>query len=221
MKQSWVKKDLYEYILNTGCRISDVKNRLREATAEKTTMKVMLSSQEQGELMKMLVQITGSKKGIEVGTFTGYSALCFAEGLPVGGKLYALDVSEEWTDIGKPFWEEAGVADKIELIIGPAIETLDKFLEDESNHESFDFAFIDADKPNYPEYYERLIKLLRPNGFIIIDNVLWGGSVIDDPSTQDESTKALRKISEIIREDDRVTHVMLPIADGVSIVRKI
>ena len=179
----------------------------------------MLCSQEQGELMKMLVQLSGAKKGIEVGTFTGYSALCMAEGLSEGGKLYALDVSKEWTDIGRKYWAEAGVEDKIEVIIGPALETLDKFIEDEENVGTFDFAFIDADKGNYPNYYERIITLLKPNGFLIIDNVLWDGFVVSDPE-KDESTKALRKISETARQDDRVTHCMLPIADGVSIVRK-
>uniref|UniRef100_A0A7S3KC42 SAM-dependent methyltransferase n=1 Tax=Euplotes crassus TaxID=5936 RepID=A0A7S3KC42_EUPCR len=221
MKQAWTKPELYEFILNTGCRISETKNNLREETKEKIgRLAVMLSSQEQGELMKLLVAISGAKKGIEVGVFTGYSALCLAEGLPEDGKLYALDVSEEWTSIGQKYWEEAGVADKIELILAPAIETLDGFIADEEQVETFDFAFIDADKVNYPDYYEKLITLLKPNGFIIVDNVLWGGSVVEDPSTFDEDTAALRKLSDIVREDERVEHVMLPIADGVTIIRK-
>ena len=181
---------------------------------------MMLTAQDQAELMKIMVQISGAKKGIEIGVFTGYSALCMAEGLPENGKLYALDINEGWTNIGKKYWEEAGVADKIELILAPGIETLDKFLEDEENVGTFDFAFVDADKENYPEYYERLIKLLKPNGFIMLDNVLWSGKVVEDPSTHSSMTAALRKISEIVRDDDRVEHVMLPIADGLTIVRK-
>eukprot|EP00345_Euplotes_harpa_P005782 CAMPEP_0168327086 /NCGR_PEP_ID=MMETSP0213-20121227/5693_1 /TAXON_ID=151035 /ORGANISM="Euplotes harpa, Strain FSP1.4" /LENGTH=177 /DNA_ID=CAMNT_0008329933 /DNA_START=153 /DNA_END=686 /DNA_ORIENTATION=+ len=175
---------------------------------------------DQAELMKILVQISGAKKGIEVGVFTGYSSLCMAEGLPEDGKLYCLDVSEEWTDIGKKYWELAGVQDKIELILAPAVETLDKFIEDEDNLGTFDFAFIDADKTNYINYYERILKLLKPNGFIMIDNVLWRGSVIKDPSTFDEDTKVLREISELVKSDNRVTHCMIPIGDGLSIVRK-
>ena len=179
----------------------------------------MLTAQDQAELMKMLVQITGAKKGIEIGVFTGYSALCLAEGLPEDGKLFALDISEEWTNLGKKYWEEAGVADKIDLILAPGVETLDSFIED-GQEGTFDFAFVDADKENYTEYFERLVKLLKPNGFIMFDNVLWSGKVVDDPSTHSPMTAALRKVVEVIKEDDRVENVMIPIGDGLSIVRK-
>ena len=222
MKQSWVKEEVYDYVLKYGCDIAENKHRLREETAELLGKKqVMLSSIDQGEFMKMLVKLINAKKGIEVGTFTGFSALCFAEGLPEDGKLIALDISEEFTNIGKKYWEEAKVDHKIDLRIGPALESLDKILEDEANLETFDFGFIDADKENYPEYYyEKLLKLLKPNGIIIVDNYLWGGRVAREIDPDDLGTLALRKLGEIIKDDERVERSTLCISDGVCIVRK-
>ena len=170
--------------------------------------------------MKMMIQISQAKRGIEVGTFTGYSALVMAEGLPDDGKLIALDISEEWTSLGKKYWKEAGVDHKIDLILGDGCETLDGLIAEADNLESFDFAFIDADKPNYPKYYERLLKLLKPNGFIMVDNVLWGGSVVEKIDPNDHDTKALRLISEIAHEDERVDQVMVPLGDGLMVLRK-
>ena len=155
-KSGWVKKSVYEFIIDVGNDISEVKYELREVTKKKWGKWAgMLTALDQGELMKTMVQIAGAKKGIEVGTFTGYSALWLAEGLQEGGKLICLDVSEEWTNIGKKYWKKAGVEERIDLRIAPGIETLDGLIEDETNLETFDFAFIDADKENYIEYYER------------------------------------------------------------------
>ena len=205
MKQSWVKDEVYDYVLNYGCSVSPAVYKLREETAEKIGyLQVMLSSIDQCEFMKMLVKIIGARKGIEVGTFTGHATLCFAEGLPEDGKIITLDVSEEYTNIGKKYWEEAKVDHKIDLRIGPAIDALDEIIQDETNLESFDFGFIDADKENYPEYYERLLKLIKPNGIIIVDNYLWGGKVVGEIDPEDSETLALRKIGEIIKDDDRV-----------------
>ena len=169
----------------------------------------------------MMIKLTGAKKGIEVGTFTGYSALCLALGLPDDGKLICLDVSKEWTDIGKKYWKEAKVDHKIDLRLAPAAETMEDMIKDERNHNAFDFAFLDADKPNYGVYYEQLLVLLKPNGFLIIDNYLWGGSVCeDDINPSDEYTYALRQLAETIKDDDRVERCAIPIADGVAIIRK-
>ena len=220
-KGGWVQQSLYDYIFTVGNRISDTKLELRKATKKKWGKWAgMLTAVEQAELMKMMVKLSWAKKGIEVGTFTGYSALWLAEGLPEDGQLICLDISEEWTSVGLKYWKQAGVDTKIDLRIAPGVQTLDSLIEDESNLDTFDFAFIDADKENYIEYYERLLKLLKPNGFIMIDNVFWGGSVIEDPKYFDEDTKILRAISELVREDERVTHWMIPIGDGLSIVRK-
>ena len=168
-----------------------------------------------------MVQISGAKRGIEVGTYTGYSALNLAEGLPSDGKLICLDVSQEYTDLGKKYWKEAGVDDRIELILGPGVETLDNMIEDESNLNSFDFAFVDADKPNYQNYYERLLKLIKPNGFIMFDNVLWRGKVCE-PYVEGENymTTALRDLNAFLQTDERIDLCMIPIADGVTIARK-
>jgi predicted O-methyltransferase YrrM len=180
-----------------------------------------MTAQDQSELMKMMVMTSKAKKGIEVGTFTGYSALCLAEGLPEDGKLICLDISEEYTTIAQKYWKEAGVDHKIDLRIAPGVETLDKLLEDESNHDSFDFAFVDAEKPGYDDYYEKLLKLLKQGGFIIFDNILFSGKVINPPEEQDENTKALRALAEKIQVDERVDICMLPLGDGISIVYKL
>jgi len=136
--------------------------------------------------MKFLVQIAGAKKGIEVGTFTGYSALCMAEGLPADGKLICLDINEDWLNVGKPFLQQAGVMDKIDVRIAPALESLDKILATEGEAGTFDFAYVDADKPNYPNYLPRLVELLRPGGFIMMDNTLWSGKVADPAQREND-----------------------------------
>ena len=164
---------VYQYLQDHSLRESNVLRQLREETANLKDARMQLSP-EQGQLLTFLVELTGARKAIEVGTFTGYSALCVATALPNNGYLVACDVSETWTAIGKRYWEEAGVLDKINLCIAPALETLDKLLAT-GEADSFDFAFIDADKENYEVYYERILALLRAGGLLLVDNVLWGG----------------------------------------------
>lgn len=170
---------------------------------------------EQGAFMTMLARLIGAKSAIEIGTFTGYSALCIARGLAPGGRLLACDVSEEWTAIGKRHWEKAGVSDRIELRIGPGLETLRAL----PASATFDMAFVDADKPSYLAYYDELLVRLRPNGVMLFDNVLWSGKVAD-ASASDESTVALRALNDRIAKDARVEAVMIGVADGLTLVRK-
>ncbi|GAC1387739.1 MAG: class I SAM-dependent methyltransferase [Vulcanimicrobiaceae bacterium] len=210
-----ITDDLYDYMLRTSLRDTDVQRRLREET-QKMPMAGMQIGPDQGQFMALLAMVIGAKKCLEVGVFTGYSALAVALVLPRGGKIIACDVSEEFTAIGKRYWEEAGVAHQIDLRLGPALKTLDTLL---SGPHDFDFAFIDADKANYDGYYERCLKLLRKGGVIAVDNVLWGGDV-NDPSKNDEDTTALRALNEKIGKDERVDMSMLPLGDGVTLVRK-
>ena len=179
---------------------------------------MMQISPEQGQLMQMLLRLMGAKRAIEVGTFTGYSALQIALALPEDGTLVACDISEEWTSIGVPFWNEAHVGHKIDLRIGPATHTLRTMIE-AGEAGTYDFAFIDADKENYAVYYEQCLTLVRSGGLIAVDNVLWSGSVADHSIT-DASTVAIRTLNEHIRGDSRVEVSMIPIGDGLSLVRK-
>ena len=165
--------------------------------------------------MTLLTRVVGARRAIEVGTFTGYSALAIARGLPDDGHLLCCDVSEEWTSIAGRHWDLAGIAGKIELRIGPALDTLRSLPRDES----YDLAFIDADKPNYPNYFEELLPRLRRNGVILVDNTLWSGAVIDS-STTDDNTKAIQAFNDMVAADDRVDCVMLAISDGLTLLRK-
>ena len=210
---------VYTYLLENAYPESDVAKALREDTHANLRMAVMQISPEQGAFMKFLVRLIGAKKVIEVGTFTGYSALCVAEALPESGKLIACDVSDSWTKMARKYWAKAGLAEKIDLHLRPAVETLDELIEQDEKG-SFDFCFIDADKDNYDAYYERCLQLLRPGGVIGIDNVLWGGRTAD-PSVNDADTAALRNLNAKIRVDDRVESTMLPIGDGLTLVRKL
>lgn len=178
----------------------------------------MQISPEQGQFMAFLARLTGARRVVEVGTFTGYSALTVALALPADGRLVACDVSAEWTAIGRRYWEEAGVADKIDMRLAPALETLDALLTD-GHADTFDMAFIDADKENYGAYYERCLRLIRPGGLIMVDNVLWGGSVAD-PDRDDGDTNAIRALNRALRDDDRVDFSLVPIGDGLSLARK-
>jgi len=209
--------DLYAYVVAEGVRESAAARRLREETA-KMPMAVMQISPEQGALMQMLVRLLGARRTLEVGTFTGYSALVVAEALPADGRLIACDVSAEWTAIGRRYWAEAGVAERIDLRLRPAVETLDALLAG-GDKGSFDFAFIDADKSNYDAYYERSLALLRPGGLIGIDNTLWSGAVID-AARSDADTAAIRAINRKIWQDPRVDMVLLPVGDGLTLARK-
>jgi predicted O-methyltransferase YrrM len=168
--------------------------------------------------MAFLVQLMGAKKALEIGVFTGYSSLCVALALPDDGKLIACDVSEEYTAIARRYWEAAGVSHKIDLFIAPALETLDRLLS-EGQANTFDFAFIDADKSGYPDYYDRSLQLVRPGGLIAIDNVLWSGRVAD-PQEQDNRTNSIRRFNEQLHQDDRITLSLVPIADGLTLALK-
>jgi caffeoyl-CoA O-methyltransferase len=165
--------------------------------------------------MTLVTRLIGARQAVEVGTFTGYSALCIARGLAEGGRLICCDISEEWTSIGRPYWEKAGVADRIDLRIGPAADTLAAL----PAGEQFDLAFIDADKPNYARYYEEILSRLRANGLILVDNTLWQGQVIDD-ADQSENTVAIRAFNDLVARDERVDCVQLAISDGLTLLRK-
>jgi len=191
---------------------------LAELVAETATLggiSRMQIAPEQGALLTLFARLTNAKRAVEVGTFTGYSAISIARGLAPGGRLLCCDISEEWTGIARKYWQRAGVADKIDLRIGPAIETLKTL----PASPTIDLAFIDADKTSYRDYYEALLPKLSPRGVIVFDNVLWGGSVVDRDK-QDESTTAIRALNDFVAKDDRVHKVMLPVADGITLVRR-
>ena len=195
-----------------------IKAMLREETA-KLPMHQMQIGPEQAQFMGLLMQLMGAKKTIELGVFTGYSTLSTALALPPDGKIIACDISEEWTNLAKNYWEKAGVSKKIELHLAPALDTLDLLLLRRDSYESFDFAFIDADKGNYDHYYEAALVLLRSGGLIAVDNVLWDGKVAD-LHIQDADTLAIRALNEKIKQDERVSISMIPIGDGLTLARK-
>jgi predicted O-methyltransferase YrrM len=208
---------LDDYVLAVSLRESDVQRRLREETA-RLPMAGMQIAPDQGQLMALLARLVGARNCLEIGTFTGYSALAVALALPPEGRIIACDVNPETTAVAQRYWREAGVADKIELKLAPALETLDALLAARQEGR-FDFAFIDADKENYDAYYERVLRLLRPGGLIVIDNVLWGGAV-GDPRVKDPETMALRALNQKLHRDERVDLALLPLADGITLARK-
>jgi predicted O-methyltransferase YrrM len=216
MPRSLLPETVDQYITRTMVRETPVQQKLRAETAKLAEAGMQIGA-DQGQFFALLVRAIGAKRALEIGTFTGYSALAVAAALPEDGKLVACDVSEEWTNVGKRHWAEAGVAHKIDLRIAPATETLAKLLA-EGGAGTFDFAFIDADKPGYDAYYEACLKLIRKNGLIAIDNVLWSGKVADE-SVTDESTAALRRINTKIAADPRVEACLLTVGDGVMLVR--
>jgi caffeoyl-CoA O-methyltransferase len=205
-----------EYLL-AHCTPAD--DLLRELAAETRSQHGnaagMQVSHDEGELLTLLTRLTGARRAVEVGVFTGYSSICIARGLPADGHLLACDVSETWTSVARRYWKRAGLEDRIELRIGPALDTLRALPADPV----FDLAFIDADKAGYPLYYEELVGRIRPGGLIILDNVLYGGEVVD-PACQGRSAVALRQLNRAIVSDDRVESVMLPVRDGVTLARK-
>lgn len=215
LKSLGLSPELHSYLVDHGSPPDTILKELQEVTREKVGgMAIMQVAPEQGAFMQMITRLIGARFAVEVGTFTGYSALCIARGLPADGRLICCDVSEEWTSIGRPYWEKAGVAERIDLRIAPAIETLSSLPEERA----VDLAFIDADKTNYANYYEALLPRMRPGGLMLIDNVLWGGSVIDE-ARDDDSTCAIRAFNDKIAADDRVEAVMLPISDGLTLIR--
>jgi predicted O-methyltransferase YrrM len=207
-----------DYLVNNSLREPEVLRRLREETIAGNPHAEMAVAPIQGQFMALLVKLIGAVKALEVGVFTGYSSLCTALALPPNGRLVACDVSDEWTSVARRYWAEAGVADKITLRLGPAVETLDELLR-EGQAGTFDLAFIDADKPNYDNYYERALKLVRRGGLLIFDNMLWSGNVAD-PTVQDAHTVALRALNEKLHHDERVFVSLLPLRDGISLAVK-
>ena len=211
-------KKLREYLLNVSVKESEILRELREETAQ-MEYSAMQISPEQGAFMSFLVELIQAKRTLEIGVFTGYSALVVAMALPEDGIVTACDVSEEWANVGMKYWKKAQVEDKIDLRIAPALKTLDQLLS-EGKQGTYDFAFIDADKIEYQGYFDKSLELLRIGGLIAIDNVLWGGSVIDD-SIQDSSTKAIREFNENLSSDSRVSISMVPIGDGLTLACKL
>ncbi len=207
---------LYRYVLEHCTPQPEVLAELATETREKYgPLSMMQIAPEQGAFMAMLVRLMGARSAVEVGTFTGYSALCIASALPDEGTLLCCDLNEEWTSVARRYWEKAGVSHKIELRLGPALESLRSLPKEPL----FDFAFIDADKENYHSYYEEILQRLRANGLIVFDNVLWMGAVAD-PNIVDRDTAALRELNDYLVRDRRVDVVMLPIADGLTLARK-
>lgn len=208
---------LYDYILANWLRDSDVKRRLREETARLPRGGMQISP-DQGQFMATLAIALGVRRAIEIGTFTGYSALSLAEALPPDGTLIACDRSEEWTAIARRYWREAGVADRIELRLGDAVDTLHALLG-AGQAGTFDLAFIDADKTSYDRYYEACLLLLRKGGVLLIDNVLWGGTVADPKETGADAV-ALRELNAKLHADRRIDLALVPIGDGLTLCRK-
>jgi caffeoyl-CoA O-methyltransferase len=208
-------EELYQYLVGAGSRRDPVLDALAEETERLGPVSLMQVAPEQGALLTLLVRVLGARAAVEVGTFTGYSSICIARGLADGGRLLTCDVSEEWTGVARRYFAAAGLADRIDLRIGPALDTLRALPE----AATFDFGFIDADKTSYRAYYEEILRRLRPNGIVVIDNVLWMGQVIDQ-SDRSESTQAIRELNAFVARDERVQAVMLAVSDGITIVRK-
>lgn len=214
---NFLADDLYQYLLGVSLRDDPLLARLRDET-ESMPMAAMQIAPDQGQFMALLVRLIGARKAVEVGVFTGYSSLCIARALPDDGQLLCCDVDADWTSVAQRYWREAGVEKRIELVLAPAAETLQRRLDD-GEAGAYDFAFIDADKPNYDDYYEKCLRLLRPGGLVVLDNVLWSGRVMQTES-DDEETRALRALNEKLHDDQRVDISLLPVADGLFLARK-
>ena len=209
---------VYDYMQEVSVREPEILKRLRAETAELPEHNMQIGP-EQGQFMALLVGLIGARRALEIGTFTGYSALAVALALPDDGKLIACEISEEYTRIGRRYWQEAGLATNIDLKIGLALDTLDGLIA-EGQAETFDFAFIDADKVNYQNYFDRALILLRPGGLIAVDNVLWNGAVAD-PRNTTKDTEAIREFNAELGDDTRVAISMVPIGDGLTLARKL
>jgi caffeoyl-CoA O-methyltransferase len=214
--KSWfLSPAVHAYLIEHGTPPDPVLEELARETQKVGPLALMQVAPEQGAFLTLLTRLVGARRAIEVGTFTGYSSICIARGLPPDGRLLCCDVSDEWTSIARRFWEKAGVADRIELRIAPAAETLRALPETAD----VDLAFIDADKPGYGVYYEEILKRLRPGGLILADNVLWMGRVAD-PAADDPQTEAIRAFNARVARDPRVECVMIPLSDGLTLLRK-
>ena len=207
---------VYQYVVDHSVREHPAQAGLRAATRDHPHAGMQIGP-DQGQFMALLVKLLGAKRAIEIGTFTGYSALSVALALPADGRLLACDISDEYTRVGQPFWEQAGVAGKIELVLAPALQTLDARLA-AGEAEAYDFAFIDADKTNYDAYYERCLQLIRAGGLIAFDNTLWNGAVAHPAESAD--TKALQALNNKLHRDERVDVSLLTVGDGLTLARK-
>ncbi|SFK47423.1 caffeoyl-CoA O-methyltransferase [Streptosporangium canum] len=216
MKATYLAPAIGQYLIAHTTQPDDVLDALaletREATGDSAAMQL---SPDQGAFLTMITQLSRAGNVVEVGTFTGYSSICLARGLAPGGRLTCFDISEEWTAIAQRYWDKAGIADRVELRIGPAAERLEEL----PTGQAVDLAFIDADKAGYPVYYEILLSRLAPGGLILVDNTLWKGHVAD-PTVDDDDTRAIREFNDMVMADGRVTSLMLPIADGLTMIRK-
>jgi caffeoyl-CoA O-methyltransferase len=210
--------DLYAYLFEHSVREPDILRRLREETARDSMARMQIAP-EQGQLMQLLVRLMGARRYLEVGVFTGYSSLAVALALPAEGRIVACDVSDTWTKVARRYWAEAGVAEKMDLRLAPALQTLDGLIAGGAAG-SFDFAFIDADKTSYRAYYERALTLIRVGGLIAVDNTLWGGQVAD-PKACDADTQAIRDFNRHLRDDRPVHLCLVPIGDGLSLALKL
>ena len=214
--KSWfLTPAVHQYLIEHGSPPDPVLQELARETQSVGPLALMQVAPEQGAFLELLTRLVGARRAIEVGTFTGYSSICIARGLAPGGRLLCCDVSEEWTAIARRYWDKAGVADRIELRLAPAADTLRALPETPD----VDLAFIDADKPGYPVYYEEILKRLRPGGLILADNVLWMGRVAD-PAADDPQTQAIRAFNAKVARDARVECVMIPLSDGLTLIRK-
>ncbi len=214
-KSFHVSPEVHAYLVQHGTPPDEVQRALIEETQKLGGISMMQIAPEQGAFMTLLARAIGARYALEVGTFTGYSALCIARALPDDGRLICCDVSEEWTAIARRYWEKAGVSEKIDLRIAPGLDTLRALPQ----QPQLDLAFIDADKPGYIAYYEEILERLRPGGLILVDNVLWLGRVAD-PDAGDEQTLAIRGFNDHVARDSRVECVMLPVSDGLTLLRK-
>ena len=215
--KSWfLSPAVHAYLIAHGTPPDPLLEELARETQQAVgPLALMQVAPEQGAFLTLVTRLVGARRAIEVGTFTGYSSICIARGLPADGRLLCCDVSDEWTGIARRYWQKAGVADRIELRVAPAVETLRALPE----APTWDLAFIDADKPAYPVYYEEILKRLRPGGLILADNVLWMGRVAD-PAADDAQTQAIRAFNAKVARDPRVDCVMLAISDGLTLLRK-
>jgi caffeoyl-CoA O-methyltransferase len=212
-----LNKELYQYVLTHGVNEPEILQALRQTTADHPMARMQISP-EQGQFMGLLLKLMMAKRVIEIGVFTGYSTLAMALALPRDAQIIACDINQEWVDIGIPFWQQAGITHKINLQLQPANDTLAELILNGAS-QTFDFAFIDADKENYDSYYEHCLQLIRPGGLIVLDNTLWSGAVAD-PSRQDPETVALRTLNDKMAGDTRVESVLLPLSDGLTLARK-